>query len=493
MRVKQLCLSAGLLAMAPVVDHAQPAAVTWQGSFLSQGETHRMVLQADQGTDGRLTVRSIAVDFLPEAVGLETATIQDDHLVALTNTGKGLLDARLSQSGTVVDGTWTWAGLPAAVTLRRVSGEVAWHTPLNYQYHWKDVTYARPSPDEPRIPFSPRLAMQYLERGATAWTKERGCISCHTNGTYMMVRPLMARDLGPPQQAMHDFWLSELRSALATDPAKRGGKADGTRAVYLAAGLAIWDARVTHRLSPETVQALDLMFQFQRPAGDWRIEDDVNPPFEASPYQVATVAARAVGNAPDWLRGGLSPSQRAHVDLLKRYLLTAQRMQGDYDRTDLLWTATEWPGLLDAKRMRDLVAMIFAHQQFDGGWSIRSFAQPEEWGRGTRAAKLRAEAEFGYPQSDGHMTGLAIIALRKAGVSCRDPRIARGVQWLLGNQRASGRWWTRSLIRDGWQFISYSGTAYPMLALSLCDAVPPLQDEPQLEAIASSRQAAPDL
>ena len=71
------------------------------------------------------------------------------------------------------------------------------------------------------------------------------------------------------------------------------------------------------------------------------------------------------------------------------------------------------------------------------------------------------------------MTGLAIIALRKAGVPASDARIQRGVQWLLTNQRASGRWYTRSLNRDGWQFITYSGTAYPLLALALCDALPP--------------------
>jgi squalene-hopene/tetraprenyl-beta-curcumene cyclase len=91
-------------------------------------------------------------------------------------------------------------------------------------------------------------------------------------------------------------------------------------------------------------------------------------------------------------------------------------MQGDYDRTDLLWTASEYPGLLDARQKRVPMDMILAHQQFDGGWSMRSFALPEQWGKGNRAAKLRSELEFSFPQSDGHMTGLAIIALRKAGV-----------------------------------------------------------------------------
>jgi squalene-hopene/tetraprenyl-beta-curcumene cyclase len=214
------------------------------------------------------------------------------------------------------------------------------------------------------------------------------------------------------------------------------------------------------------------MFKLQRDSGDWFIEDDNNPPLESSPYQLATVAARAVGNAPGWLASQRGTPVEAKINLLENLLRTGGKLQGDYDRTDLLWAAAELPGLLDAGKMQELVAMIFKRQQPDGGWSIRTFARPEEWGKGNRAEKLRAELEFADPPSDGHMTGLAIVALRKAGVPASDPRIERGVSWLKANQRSSGRWWTRSLNRDGWQFITYSGTVYPLLALSLCDALP---------------------
>jgi hypothetical protein len=43
----------------------------------------------------------------------------------------------------------------------------------------------------------------------------------------------------------------------------------------------------------------------------------------------------------------------------------------------------------------------------------------------------------------------------------------------VADERASGRWYTRSLNRDGWQFITYSGTVYPLLALELCGALAP--------------------
>jgi squalene-hopene/tetraprenyl-beta-curcumene cyclase len=58
-------------------------------------------------------------------------------------------------------------------------------------------------------------------------------------------------------------------------------------------------------------------------------------------------------------------------------------------------------------------------------------------------------------------------------MSSNHARIQKGISWLKSNQRASGRWWTRSLNTDSWHFITYSGTAFPLLALQLCDALPP--------------------
>src|SRR5208282_614101 len=126
----------------------------------------------------------------------------------------------------------------------------------------------RPSPAEPRIPFSLKLAVDYMEQGAAAWTGDWKCVACHTNGSYMVVRPLMTEQLGPPQKELRDFFVSTLKEELATDPADMRPELDSTQAVYVAAGLAIWDAHVTHRLSPETAQALDIMFKLQRADGD---------------------------------------------------------------------------------------------------------------------------------------------------------------------------------------------------------------------------------
>ena len=89
------------------------------------------------------------------------------------------------------------------------------------------------------------------------------------------------------------------------------------------------------------------------------------------------------------------------------------------------------PDLLTKEQQRTLVEMVERHQRDDGGWSLRTFAAPEAWGRGNRAAKLRGEPEFRQPQSDGHMTGMALLALREAGVPAADLRIQRGVTLAL--------------------------------------------------------------
>jgi squalene-hopene/tetraprenyl-beta-curcumene cyclase len=123
------------------------------------------------------------------------------------------------------------------------------------------------------------------------------------------------------------------------------------------------------------------------------------------------------------------------------------------------------------QQKQQTIEMVWRHQREDGGWSIRSFAAPEQWGNGNRAGKLRSEPEFADPPSDGHQTGLAVFVLREAGVSAGDERIQRAAKWLKTNQRQSGRWWTRSLNTDTFHFITYSGTFYSLLALQKCDAL----------------------
>jgi squalene-hopene/tetraprenyl-beta-curcumene cyclase len=162
---------------------------------------------------------------------------------------------------------------------------------------------------------------------------------------------------------------------------------------------------------------------------------------------------------------------------MKDYL-RATEPPNDYGRVLLLWAAGRLPDVLGVDgekrdaRKQELIELVWSRQRDDGGWSIRTFSEPEKWADARRAKKLRAEPEFKNPPSDGHQTGLCLMALRDAGVPVDDPRIQRAVTWLLANQRESGRWWTRSLNTDRHHFITFSGTCYPLLALAKCGVLP---------------------
>lgn len=335
--------------------------------------------------------------------------------------------------------------------------------PNQYEADGIEVPAARA--DEPKISFSIEKASQHLDDGAVAWTKQKKCVSCHTNGSYLFIRPALTPTLGAPLEDTRKFFVDQLETLSKVGARKL--RRSGTRpaqVIYIAAGLAEWDAHVTKQLSPETDKALRLAFELQNKEGTWH-SLTCWPPFESSAYQEAHMAAMAAASAPGWIASlGNDDEVLAKVELLKKYVRETD-VPHNYSRVLQLWTSLRLDGILDADQQHATVKLIREKQKSDGGWSMRQFATPEQWGGGNRAGKLQEEPEFVTQPSDGHMTGLALIVLQEAGASTDDEQVRQGLTWLRENQRESGRWWTRSLNTDKWHFITYSGTAYPLLAL----------------------------
>jgi squalene-hopene/tetraprenyl-beta-curcumene cyclase len=337
------------------------------------------------------------------------------------------------------------------------------------QYAAEGISLAAATRDEPiRSELSIEAALDYLEKGATAWAESRKCVDCHTTGVYMKMRPALTSAVGEPSETVRDFFIEQLRKSEAQGIEKLKNGIRPTQIAYLAQGLAEWDAHLVGKLSEETRDALSLMLKLQSADGSWG-NATCWPPLESSSYHGATVAAMALATAPGFL-AQMDQQQALVVAKLKKYLQT-QPPPHDYGRLLLLWTATRFPDVMSDRLKQEVIEMVWRHQREDGGWSIRSFAAPERWGDGHRAGKLRAEPEFADPPSDGHQTGLVVYVLRESGVPANDERIQRAVTWLKTNQRQSGRWWTRSLNTDQFHFITYSGTIYPLLALRKCDAL----------------------
>jgi squalene-hopene/tetraprenyl-beta-curcumene cyclase len=342
-----------------------------------------------------------------------------------------------------------------------------------HQYHYGTISIPPASPDEPTAEtLSFDRAVAYVEDGAKAWVNDRGCVTCHTTGWYGILRPQLTESLGEPDPEFRAFLGKRLGEMLAMAPEELRREGNPGEVVHITTSLASWDAYVEQRLSPQTEQALQLMFSLQQDDGAWH-SLDTWPPFESDRFQLATVAAMAVGMAPGWLEQATSPELRDRVSSLREYLARVAPPH-DYGRVALLWAEQYFPDLIGSERKQDIVEMILDHQRPDGGWSIRSFSEPEQWGRGNRGERLRAETDFADPSSDGHQTGLAVVVLTSAGLLPTHPAVQRGVAWLDANQRQSGRWWTKSLNTDRFHFITYTGTLYPVMALTVTGSVPSL-------------------
>jgi hypothetical protein len=277
-----------------------------------------------------------------------------------------------------------------------------------YQYVSASIFVPEAHAEEARLErLSVKKALAYLEQGTEAWNSTAKCVTCHTNGSYMAYRPALTDTLGKPSQRVRDFFVATLRQQLATPRQELLQELGPTQVVYVAAGLAQWDAHVSKSLSPETRQALELMFAIQEPNGAWKSPGNCWPPFEADSYQAATMAAMAVAAAPGWVATLGEGTLLEGIEGLKSYL-RRESPPHDYGGVFLLWAASSMPDLLTAEKKQKLVEAIWKHQRTDGGWSIRAFATPEEWGSGNRAEKLRTEPEFLDPPSDGHQTGLGL-------------------------------------------------------------------------------------
>ncbi len=329
-----------------------------------------------------------------------------------------------------------------------------------YQYRAGSIGVPRARADEPiRKTVSIDAALRHIEDGAIAWQRERGCISCHTDGAYLMTRPLLSSTLGTPNPLVREFLETKLEKA------EQGKGLPPEQLVYLAAGLATDDAYTRKRLTEPTRRALRLMFACQNDDGAWKWPD-CWPPLEGSIYDGTTVAAMAVGTAPGHLGQVSDPKIRKGIERLRTYLRTT-KPEHTYHEIALLWAACRWSDLIEPDRKKQLIQSTLDAQRPDGGWSLRTLAKWE-----SRRKRLDAELDRDNPPSDGHATGLAVMVLREAGLPADHRQIRRGIAWLKTNQRESGRWWTRSLNTDRFHWITYSGTCYALLALQVCGEVP---------------------
>ena len=302
--------------------------------------------------------------------------------------------------------------------------------------------------DEPFIEkFSLPAAVRFMDTVALTWQKQRKCFACHSDYALLLARPAVSHKV--PAHATIRLALEHL----AENPRQTDFAV--TEAVMVACTLAQNDAATTGKLHPSTRKALDRIWTAQREDGGWTWMKNNEPPSEVDDHYGVTMAAIGVGMAPD----GYSKTPAAQEGLEKiRHYLRNNPPVNMHQRTMVLLASLRADGIMTDAERREVVEGLFSLQKGDGGWGLATLGS---W-------KRSDGKEQDYQSSDGYGTGFVIYVLRCAGVPGKDVRIQKGIAWLKTHQRASGRWFTRSMTRDNTHLLTQAGTAYAVLALALC-------------------------
>ncbi len=306
--------------------------------------------------------------------------------------------------------------------------------------------------DEPTAKaYSAEKAGDYLDGVGINWTRDRQCITCHTNMPYLTARPLLKGD----------GW-KEVREFLDKDVtswAKDGKPRGDAYVVATAFALAFNDAQQGGKLADTTKASLDKMWDVQTKAGAWNWLKCDWPPLEHDDYYGATLAALAVGYAP----GEYAKTDKATAGMKKLTKYLADTPAPDLHHTAmLLWASTKLPDLITADAKAKAVADLKAKQRKDGGWSLPSLGEYKR--RDEKKTPNDPNAD-----SDGYGTGFVAFVLMQSGEKPTGEAVSGAVKWLKANQRESGRWYTRSLSNDKAHYITNAGTAFCVLALSEAD------------------------
>ena len=343
-----------------------------------------------------------------------------------------------------------------------------------------------------RSEWSPAAAANYLDYRETWWQQwpaaqlEQGtvCISCHTVAPYAFVRPALRRHLGELELTTAE------KKMLSSIEARVNGWAqmkpyynDAAHSAPSRATEAVLNAVILAAYSKEQDQqnlisrrAFDNAWALQETAGEnsgaWKWQNFHEAPWESneSGYQGAAMMAIAVGMATG--QSSKDPALGDHVGRLRNYLLRNYPEQPVLNQLYVLWASAEIPGLLSDLQRKELIQKVSGLQDADGGWSLSALDKQKDLKPVVLDLFKHADS---VDDSDGCATGLAALAMEKAGVTSEDPVLQRGLAWLRTHQSQRGSWWASSMngfrdpASDMGHFMNDAATGYAVLALEDAD------------------------
>ena len=257
-------------------------------------------------------------------------------------------------------------------------------------------------------------SLPLLQRVDVKFVQTTGCVSCHHNTlTAMAVRE--ARDAGfrvdsaiaREQSKLSASFLENWRERTLQDSPIPG---DVTTISHMLMGMA------AQNVSADASTDAMARFLLTRQQTDGRFRPIAHrPPMEAGDIAVTAATIRSLKvYAPKTRRAETDKA----IERAAAWLKTAEVRSIDDRAYRIL--GLHWAGA-DADVIRNAARDLLARQHADGGWS-----------------------QLPDMASDAYATGQALVALKAAGITGRDPAVARGVKYLLNTQLEDGSWYVRS-------------------------------------------------
>jgi len=327
--------------------------------------------------------------------------------------------------------------------------------------------YAEYSSDDPPGEFDIERAAQFVDGVAVKWGVKHGCVTCHTNGHYLMV---------PPKIFKHRPAATEVRTFAEgwIDSWEENGLPRTEIVVAPAAFLTINNMQMDGRLRPATRNALDEAWKLQSEEGNWKDWLKCEwPPFEQDDHYGVTLLTIAMGMAPE----SYTNIEPAHTGI-RRMLGYLQRHEPEevHHRAMMLWAGKYYEDLVSADERQRWIDELIELQKASGGWASGDLGRwrqraPETGGYSHLDPEL-VEREFPRvmvdPNGDGYGTGFVLYALLQAGVPVSHVQMQKGLAWLKSNQQADGKWFTNSLRNesDTSNFLTHTGTTFALMVLA---------------------------
>ena len=157
----------------------------------------------------------------------------------------------------------------------------------------QETTLEAPGPNSPDEPLARQMsvakAVDFIDRASLHWQRSRECVTCHTNGAYLMARGQLQADTAP-HISVRKFFEQYVDGWAKKKPESQG-------IVVTAAALAMDDA-TSGKLTDTTRAAFDEAWKIQRDDGSWDWLKCGWGPFESDDHYGVTLAAIAASKAP---------------------------------------------------------------------------------------------------------------------------------------------------------------------------------------------------